>query len=133
MLRVASMAAAMICLLTVDVRSAQPVTPNANPSQARICAASVATMMGRPIEIISVRMAGTEAFASYRAGGKTWEYICRFEGQSVVWAAIIEGARGRWRTHPLDPKITWSTRDGGLQVVETYPDGSRNQKDFALE
>jgi hypothetical protein len=53
------------------------------------------------------------------------------EGNRVVWAAVRDGAPGRWRTQPADGAITWEQRAGRLYIEIREVDGSMTRRDYA--
>lgn len=97
----------------------------------QLCKGAVATLMGRPANIMHTSVAGDIARLYYtRAGdGTKWTYKCRLDGHRIVWAADKPG--GRWRTHPFDEVLTYSEGPNGSLVIHLrFSDGSSTNQTF---
>ena len=93
-----------------------------------ICRATIATVMGRPINIISATQRGNEIVRThYRrpVDGSTWLNACRLDGDRVVWA-WVRGDRsiGRWRDDRRDSVITYRLSPRQVTIEESFGDGS---------
>lgn len=96
-----------------------------------VCKAAVATIMGRPVSIISAtEKAGGEVALSYTRAddGSVWKYKCKLDGDRAIWAA--EG--GRWRTHPDDGVVKFSVDGSSVEVTESYGGDVATSKRFSL-
>ena len=94
-----------------------------------VCRAAIAALMGRPIGIVAGSESGTGRLvqASYRRpnDGTVWKNVCRFSGNRVIWAGILDdGSTGRWRDHALDSVVTFQLSGDGVSIRETYSDGA---------
>lgn len=90
-----------------------------------ICSATIATIFGHSIEIMDTKPHPNEAgvyVVSYTRpdDGKMWVNKCKIKGDKVIWGAID----GRWRTHTMDSKITFSETEDFVTINETFSDGS---------
>lgn len=99
-----------------------------------ICRATIAAIMGRDPRIIRVdNVNGEVVYTSYVRpdDGTHWANRCQVDQttQSIVWAA--DG--GRWRTDPLDERITYSVNGTTLTIVQQFSDGSASEDAFTLE
>jgi len=94
-----------------------------------ISAAVIATLMGRPVNIMLVKSADEDTFfVKYTrpSDGSIWTSKCRFDGTRVIW-----GTRdGRWRVHPEDGVVSYEVKSGKLVVTERYSDGSAISKEY---
>lgn len=93
----------------------------------RVCRAAIASLMGRDPSIIAVTSNdGAHINVSYRTmnDGKVWRNHCSIIGDRVNWAAILDGAQGRWRTEDdiryvlSGPSIKVTVRTDGELVSE---------------
>ncbi|XVJ69260.1 MAG: hypothetical protein HEQ39_06125 [Rhizobacter sp.] len=98
----------------------------------KICKATVATVMARSPQIISIEseVAGVVLLSYRRPDDRTqWKNRCKIVGTSVVWAS----ESGRWRDGPHDEKITFQmTSPDQLVIKQRYSDGSTDEKSFFL-
>ena len=88
--------------------------------------------MGRDPKIVKIdRTEGEVFFLSYvRADdGKRWAYKCKVDGARVIWAS----AEGRWRTHPDDGAVFYSTTNSSVVIEEGFADGSKSVKAFTTQ
>ena len=103
---------------------------------ALICRAAVATLMGRPIDIITAAEVENDMIRTqYRRpdDATVWRNLCRFDGNRVVWATIrSDGTAGRWRNHPLDPVVTFDVQTTALEIKVTDGGELTTEKRFAL-
>ena len=108
---------------------------SARPS-AFICRAAIATLMGRPIEIVTAAEVEDGMIQTqYRRpdDGTVWLNLCRFDGNRVVWSAIqSDGTAGRWRNHPLDPVVTFDVQATALKIKVMDGGDLTAEKRFAL-
>lgn len=96
-----------------------------------ICKAAVATIMGRPVSIISAtEKAGGEVALSYTRSddGSVWKFKCKLDGDRAIWAA--DG--GRWRTNPDDGVVRFSVDASSLEITESYGGNVATSKRFSL-
>lgn len=96
----------------------------------QICKATIATVMSKDPSIINIdKVSGKVISLSYirNADSSKWAYRCKTEGSKAIWASDT----GRWRTHALDSKITFSANGNTLKVTEKYNDGSATKKSFS--
>lgn len=99
---------------------------------AQVCRAVIATVMGRPVEIVTVtsEAAGVVHLTYVRSSDQTtWSNRCRVAGASVVWATDA----GRWRDNPADERITFRTVGNEVVVRQQFSDGSATEKKFSLQ
>lgn len=54
---------------------------------------------------------------------------CRVDGRRMIWANY----NGRWRNHPLDPKLTYEVGSAAIRITETHQDGSANSTEHSLK
>ena len=97
-------------------------------SAPKLCKAAIATIMGRSPDIINARGNSVISVDYTRGDGTFWDYKCRVEGNRIIWGA----PEGRWRTHRLDPKITFRTGANSVQIIETFSDGTSNKQSFSI-
>ena len=99
-----------------------------------VCRASISMLMGRQIEIITAsKLTDETTMTSYQrqSDGKIWKNVCRFDGDKVIWAAILgDGSIGRWRNHPLDEVLEFKLENGGVMITLTYPDGGSTERSY---
>ena len=98
-------------------------------TEAQLCQAGIGTLMGRDPKIIKVTKQHKGIVSLYyirRDDGTKWSYRCKIEGSNVVWASDT----GRWRTHPLDERISYRTNGKSLEIIQNYSDGSSTKKSF---
>ena len=99
-----------------------------------ICRAAIATIMGRPIDIIT----GTEdrnevVRTDYRRpdDGTTWRNACQLVGDRIVWASVRrDGSIGRWRNDRLDSVVTFRLSDRKVTIEDSFADGSSMTKSY---
>lgn len=105
------------------------------PDRLLVCRAAIATMMGRPIDIIAADERVDLVWVSYVRpdDGTRWSDVCRFNGNRVEWAYVENGQIGRWRTHPDDEVITFRLTEREVEIVMDFGDGSTTQKSFLRE
>lgn len=99
-------------------------------SNAQICKAGIAAIMGRSPSIIKVKNPSSpEIFLSYKRpdDGTIWSFKCKIQGNRIMWG----NSDGRWRTHELDEVVTYNVQGGTVTVHEKYSDGSVITKKFA--
>lgn len=88
---------------------------------ADICRASIAGVMGRPVNIIKTdSVHGDIAYVGYvrPSDGTVWKQRCRVGNGTVVWADSI----GRWRDNgKWDEIITYAVTNGDLAIAVGYP------------
>lgn len=110
-------------------------------SEQGICAASIATMMGRPLSILRVdnttdgNIHGPIHFLHYTRpnDGSKWFYKCKLIKNKIIWASDNSDSSGRWRTHELDEVITFKVDNKtDLTINEDFGDGSSREKTFNL-
>lgn len=98
-------------------------------TEAQICKAGIGTLMGRDPKIIKVTKQDKGIVYLYyvrRDDGTKWSYRCKIEGSKVIWASDT----GRWRTHPLDERISYRTNGKSLEIIQNYSDGSSTKENF---
>lgn len=107
-----------------------PEHPVSDAELGRICRATVAATMGRPVEIISVdRSSGGEADVRYtrEEDRSVWKTRCRIDGDRVTWRGIDAfgpgSGLGRWRDGPYDSRITVAIFETRIRITETFEDG----------
>lgn len=110
-------------------------------SEQGICAATIATMMGRPLSILKVDntadddIHGPIHFLHYTRpnDGSKWFYKCKLIKNKIIWASNNSDSSGRWRTHELDEVITFKVDNKiDLTINEDFGDGSSREKTFNL-
>jgi len=124
----------LICLgFTIAVAfSLAPGSADASDStftEAHICKAGIGTLMGRDPKIIKVTKQDKGIVYLYyvrRDDGTKWSYRCKIESSKVVWASDT----GRWRTDPLDERITYHINGKLLEITQSYSDGSSTKESF---
>jgi hypothetical protein len=93
-----------------------------------VCRAAVAEMMGRDLSIVTsdARPDGLISTQYLRpSDGSRWRNLCKFEGERVVWATLDDKGRiGRWRDHPDDEVVTFDLTPQGVDIRQTFGDGS---------
>jgi len=95
----------------------------------QICKAAIGTLMGQDPKIIKILKidSGVIDLNYIRpADGTKWSYRCKLDGNKVIWAAD----KGRWRVGPDDEVITYGFVSGGIEVVDTYSDGSSSKETY---
>jgi hypothetical protein len=116
---------------TGQPNSAPQVSASRTPSNAMICKATIATVMGRSLQSISVigNQDGRVSVGYRREDGLPFAYNCKFDGNRVVWAT---SPNGRWRDGQDDSKISFKTSADNLVITETFPDYSQSTKSFPI-
>lgn len=102
-----------------------------NFSENQICKAGIAKIMGKNPAIIKIdRVANDSTYLSYvrQADQTRWKYKCKIEGNRIIWGADT----GRWRTHPMDSKITFNESAHQITVIDTFSDGSSSSETYSL-
>jgi hypothetical protein len=126
-------------LVPLDAQPSQPPWSKAKPTapftEAQVCRAAIASMMGHSPSIVKARPGPIGEFSlSYRrpSDGSEWENKCRLSGDRVHWGT----KDGRWRLHPADSKlhfaITGSGSSAKLTITEAYLDGSKSVDSYTL-
>ncbi len=85
--------------------------------------------MGRDPKIIKVTKQDKGIVYLYyvrRDDSTKWSYRCKITGSKVVWASDT----GRWRTDPLDEKITYHINGKLLEITQSYSDGTSTKESF---
>lgn len=98
-------------------------------SAEQICKAAIGTLMGQEPKIIKILKndAGIIDLSYIRpADGTRWSYRCKLDGNKVIWAVD----QGRWRVGADDEIVTYSFVSGGIEVVDTYSDGSSTKETY---
>jgi hypothetical protein len=69
-------------------------------------------------------------YVSYKRpnDGKKFEYKIKIIGKKIVWG----NSDGRWRNTAFDEKILFEITHEKLTIVQTFKDGSTNNKDFNI-
>ncbi|MCH7916342.1 MAG: hypothetical protein IH856_25445 [Deltaproteobacteria bacterium] len=101
-------------------------------SKAQICKAGIATVMGRDPGIMKVdRTQGGVIYLSYirQDDGKKWSYKCKLDGNRIIWGSDT----GRWRTHSMDSRLTYSVEGNQIKLVDRFSDGSATRKSLTSE
>ncbi len=101
-------------------------------SEAQICRATVAVIMGRdPFIMKTDRVVEGVFHLSYVRpdDGARWAFKCKIEGQRILWGNID----GRWRDHPDDEVFTYAVSGGQLHIKELFGDGSVKEEFFSQE
>lgn len=94
-----------------------------------VCRAAIAVAFGQDPKIIKVdRVIGEVTYLHYNrpSDGKYWDYRSKTSGNRVIWAAVD----GRWREHPADEKLEFTTTSSTITIEEKYTDGSKTIKTF---
>lgn len=89
---------------------------------------AMASIMGQPPSIIKVNKNEDKYIVSYirKSDSQKFSYKIKFEGNQIIWANID----GRWRTHELDEKISFSEEDSKIKIIQTFNDGSESIEEF---
>jgi hypothetical protein len=120
------LAGVLAMLLFCATSAAQ--APAFSPQQ--VCRATIAAVMRRDPAIIRVARTTDEGvvYVTYARpdDGTVWTQRCRFEGAKVIWAT----STGRWRTHPAEDVITFSSTASSLTIVLKHPDGTSTLDTF---
>lgn len=119
-----------LCMATVSEAAEGPYF-----SKQQICKAAVSAIMGRNPKIIKInRTKDGIVYLSYRRpdDGTRWAVKCKTEGTQVIWASDNPDSLGRWRTHPEDEKVYFSTPNGPsiLHIQQRFSDGSTMVKSY---
>jgi len=109
-------------------------------SALKICKATTATLMGKDVQIMTAeKTKGAGIYHVYydRPSDNTrWGQLYKFEGNQIIWAGAEEPSNpnfvGRWRTHPLDEKVSFSLANNQLTITITHHDSSKTSKRFTL-
>ena len=97
-------------------------------SSQKICKGAIAALFGREPGIIRTR-GDSIVHAHYtRSDGTFWDYKCRVEGNRVIWGA----SDGRWRTHPLDAKVSYVVGASTVTITESYDNGQSASHSFNI-
>ena len=107
-------------------------------SALKICKAATATLMGRDVQIMTaekIKDPGVyHVFYDRPSDNTRWGFLYKFEGDRIIWAGAEmpsgPNGKGRWRTHPLDDKITYSFRNNAITITEVFSDSSSNSRQF---
>lgn len=110
------------------------VSPRVLFSDAQVCKATIAKVMGRSVSSMSDSAVGGETFVSYvRADDqKKFDYKCKISGAVTVWATKIDGKWGRWRDLPEDGVVKFKEQGGKLYLTEVYGDSSSDSDVFSV-
>lgn len=86
----------------------------------KVCKAAISYIFNRPTNIIQVSPRYEFIDASYiRPEDKEkFDYTCDINGNSVMWAANVDGKWGRWRDHADDGKIFYEFDNTTLTIRE---------------
>lgn len=81
-----------------------------------LCAAAIAGMMRRPLDIVSTEVRAEYVYVGYtrQEDGTYWDYKCKVEGDRVHWGQ----PHGRWRNHPADEILRYKIVDDALVIYE---------------
>lgn len=112
------------------VPEAAPARPM-SVSSAQVCRATIAALMGHPLEIVHVtNEAAGIVFLTYLrpTDQTTWRNRCRVFGTAVVWAS----EPGRWRDHPADERVSFRVAGKTIAIRQQFADGSSTEKTFPL-
>lgn len=107
---------------------AEALKKSAETLPMKVCRATIAALMGRPIDIVDVtkEQDGVVYTKYVRPNDEsTWSHRCRVSGSSVFWATET----GRWRT-AVDETITYRLDGDEIVIQQRFLDGSRNEKRF---
>lgn len=103
----------------------------------RVCRATLAAEMGRPVETISVVKTTDEYVrVSYirEDDGVRWSNECKFNGNRVIWRTFDASGPGSgvgpWRERPDDPLLYFSISGNVVTVKIRWTDGSQLEKSF---
>ena len=115
----------------------QPASENSFKVQVApelVCRATIAAIMGREPDTIKVtKFVSGIVYTSYLRpnDGTRWSNRCRIDGNRVIWATDT----GRWRTHALDPKITYSVllESEEIEIVEEISPSNRSKTRYKLD
>ncbi len=98
----------------------------------QICKAGIAKVMGRNPAIIKIDLVASDAiYLSYvrEEDQSKWKYKCKLEGNQIIWGSDT----GRWRTHPLDSKVTFKVHGNSIIVTDSFSDGSSSSETYSLD
>jgi hypothetical protein len=100
-------------------------------SENQICKAGIAKIMGRDPAIIKIdRVALDAIYLSYvRSDDQSkWKYKCKLKDSRINWGSDT----GRWRTHPMDSKVTFKVSGNLITVTDVFSDGSSSSETYSL-
>lgn len=100
-------------------------------SENQICKAGIAKIMGRDPAIINIdRKANDAIYLSYvrKDDQSKWKYKCKLEDNRIIWGSDT----GRWRSHPMDSKVTFKVSGNSIKVVDSFSDGSSSSETYSL-
>jgi len=121
---IASILSSVVC---VNVYASEKGDFNEN----QICKAGIAKIMGRNPAIIKIdRVTNDATYLSYvrQDDWSKWKYKCKLEGNRIMWGSDT----GRWRTHPLDSKVTFKVSGHSIMVIDAFSDGSSSSETYSL-
>ena len=101
-------------------------------SENQICKAGIAKIMGRDPTIIKIdRVANDAIYLSYvrQDDQSKWKYKCKLEGNRIIWGSDT----GRWRSHPMDSKVTFKVTGNSITVTDSFSDGSSSSETYSLD
>lgn len=81
-----------------------------------LCAAAIAGMMRRPLDIVNAEIRAEYVYVHYtrQDDGTYWDYKCKVVGDRVHWGK----PDGRWRDHPADDVLRYKIADDALVIYE---------------
>lgn len=91
---------------------------------------TMATVMGQPSSIIKAYKKEDLYYVSYvrKSDSQKFDYKVKFVGNQILWAGIEKGQR--WRDSEYDEKISFAEKEGKLNIITTYGDGSEGIEEF---
>ena len=91
---------------------------------------TMATVMGQPSSIVKAFKKDGFYYVSYvrKSDSQKFDYKVKFVGNQILWAGAEKGQR--WRDSAYDEKISFAEKEGKLNIITTYGDGSEGIEEF---
>ncbi|GAB3969593.1 hypothetical protein GCM10028806_16090 [Spirosoma terrae] len=98
-------------------------------TEADVAKYTIASVMGKPANIISVSKSAGQYIVKYTRpnDSQKFAYKVKIEGNRAIWANLD----GRWRDTQYDERITFSEVGNKLKITQTFSDGSFDVKLFS--
>ena len=114
------------------VEESQVVIETAPFTIDQLCKATISAVMGASPSIMrtSEQFGSTIVAYNRESDGKLWDYMCRLDGDRVVWGRN----GGRWHDHDADEDIRVSidSKTSTLKIRMVHSDNSSERHEFNL-
>lgn len=126
----------LLALAVTGAQSQQKATSPEKNEDVLVCAAAVQALLGKPYRF--QKSADVEGLRvhQFRSPDGAYANSCYLRGAVVMWRTDKSPSHskpGRWRTHALDEKVTWTRQGDRISITVSSGEGpeDRYQRTYA--